>query len=125
MKHVTRNIDPNAAHDLLERVPRACIAFATEEGPRAQPVLLNWYDSQFRIGFPVSATPYPKAGQEVVLLVDEGVYYFDLRAVYVRGTSQSVQPPSEMPSEHVWFEIVPSKTIAWDYGTMHEVDNDP
>ena len=30
MKRVTRDIDPRSAQDLLERVPRACLSFASE-----------------------------------------------------------------------------------------------
>jgi len=121
MKQVTRNIDPGAARDLLERVPRACIAFAGVEGPQAQPVLLNWRDPQYRIGVPESAAQKPGPGQEIVLLVDEGTYYFDLRAIYVRGT---VQPIPAVSAGHAWFELTPTKTIAWDYGTMREVDDE-
>ena len=36
----------------------------------------------------------PAPGQEIVLLVDEGIYYFDLRAIYIRGTVQPGPPPA-------------------------------
>ncbi len=124
MKQVTRNIDPASARDLLQRVPRACITFATDNGPQAQPVILDWHDDQYQIGIPHTVTCLPNQGQEVVLLVDEGIYFFDLRAIYVRGTIQPSQPGSGVPAGMTWFEIVPSKTIAWDYGTMREVDDE-
>jgi hypothetical protein len=38
MKHITRDIDPVDAHNLLERVPRASLAYAGEYGAYAQPV---------------------------------------------------------------------------------------
>ena len=85
MTRVTRNIDPAAAHDLLERVPRACIAFATDQGPQSQPVILVWREDRYLVGIPDHASNQPHSGEEVVLLVDEGVHFFDLRAVYIRG----------------------------------------
>ena len=126
MKHVTRNIEPESAHDLLRRVPRACIAFAGNDGPQAQPVMLIWHDNDYRIGIPTSATRRPDPGQEVVLLVDEGIYFFDLRAIYVRGAVQPVQAPSDSDGapNYVWLALSPSKTVAWDYGAMREVDDE-
>jgi hypothetical protein len=125
MKQVTRNIDPDAARDLLQRVPRACIAFGNDDGPQAQPVILCWREPQYLIGIPPSAVHRPNPGQEVVLLVDEGIYYFDLRAIYIRGIIQPApQTFDATPGYYAWFEIIPSKTIAWDYGTMHEVDDE-
>lgn len=121
MKQVTRNIDPASAHDLLRRVPRACIAFATNEGVQAEPVRLEWRDNRYRIGVPQTATHQPKQDQEIVLLVDEGLYYFDLRAIYIRGT---VNTAATLTDGCLWFEITPAKTIAWDYGTLREVDDE-
>lgn len=125
MKQVTRNIDPVLVQDLLRRVPRACIAFAGEQGAYAQPVRLTLQGEQYKIAVPESAVYQPSAGQEVVLLIDEGIYYFDLRAIYIRGSVQPVQPPSDAPAGDVWFELSPSKTIAWDYGMMREADDEP
>jgi hypothetical protein len=125
MTHVTRNIDPAVARDLLERVPRACINFASAEGPQAQPVLVNYQNDRCLVGVPQTERFSPEVGQEVVLLVDEGVYYFDLRAIYIRGT---IQPTAALPglaAGHTWFEVVPVKTVAWDYGTMHEAADEP
>ena len=121
MKQVTRNIDPALAQDLLRRVPRACIAFASEQGAYAQPVLLNWQHEQYKIAVQEAAVYKPAAGQKVVLLVDEGIYYFNLRAIYIRGFVQPIDPLSNAPSGYSWFEMTPTKTIAWDYGAMREV----
>ncbi len=76
MKWVTRNIDPNYVQDLLERVPRACISFACDHGPQAQPIVLVWHDGRYLAGIPLAADRCPSSGQEVVLLIDEGVYFF-------------------------------------------------
>jgi hypothetical protein len=123
MKRIIRDLDPGRARDLLERVPRACLAFAGEHGPQAQPIVLVWQANRYLVGIPERANPHPAAGQEVVLLVDEGVYFFDLCAIYVRGQAQPIDAPQTAPAGHVWFEVLPTKTVAWDYGTLREVDD--
>jgi hypothetical protein len=121
MKRVTRNIDPGSARDLLERVPRACIAFANDYGPQAQPIVLVWHGGRYLVGIPEDADRRPSSDQEVVLLIDEGVHYFDLRAIYIRGQVKPAEAPRGAPAGHTWFEVFPLKTVAWDYGTLREV----
>ncbi len=121
MKRVTRNIDPGSARDLLERVPRACLCFACDHGPQAQPVMLVWPDGRYLVGIPQHADHKPGPGQEVVLLIDEGVHFFSLRAIYIRGQVKQASVPREVPADRTWFEVVPLKTVAWDYGTLREV----
>ncbi len=115
MKQVTRDIDPEQAQDLLNRVPRACLAFASENGPILMPVDLTWREGRYLVR--VAGRDLPTPGQEAVLLVDEGIYYFDLRAIYIRGEMQ----PRETEAGGAWFELVPTRTVAWDYGAMREV----
>ncbi len=54
-REMTRNIDPADAHDLLERVPRASLAFAGEHGPHAQPIAFVWRDGRYFAGIPATA----------------------------------------------------------------------
>lgn len=124
MKRVTRNIDPGQARDLLERVPRACLTFASDQGPWAQPIRFVWQDERYLTGVPAPARHLPDSDQEVVLLIDEGVYLFDLRAIYIRGHVKPVDAPAGAPEGHTWFEVFPLKTVAWDYGTLHEVTDE-
>ena len=125
MKRVTRNIDPGSARDLLERVPRACLCFASNHGPQAQPIVLVWYDSRYLAGLPRKAEQRPSSGQEVVLLIDEGVHFFDLRALYIRGQVKQASAPPEAPvADCTWVEVVPLKTVAWDYGALREVSDE-
>ena len=121
MKRVTRDIDPSSARDLLERVPRACICFACDDGPQAQPIVLVWHDGRYLAGIPEDGDRQPGSGQEIVLLIDEGVYYFDLRAIYIRGQVKQASAPRGAPAGHTWVEVVPLKTVAWDYGMLREV----
>ncbi len=122
MKRVTRNIDPGSARDLLERVPRACLCFASDHGPQAQPIVLVWHDDRYLASIPQNADCQPVSGQEVVLPIDEGVHFFDLRALSIRGQVKQASAPSEaLVADCTWFEVVPLKTVAWDYGTLREV----
>lgn len=118
--HISRNIDLDQARDLLERVPRACMTFAGSDGPVAQPVTFEWRAEHYRIGIPASAQ-LPADEQEIVLLIDEGVYFFDLRAIYIRGQIHHTQADAA----HHWVELTPLKIAAWDYGTLHEVNDGP
>ena len=122
MKPVTRNIAPSAARDLLERIPRACLAFAGDQGPQAQPITLVWRHGRYLAGIPASTARRPGAGQEVVLLIDDGVRFFDLRALYIRGQAQPATAPRDAPAGRVWFEVIPTKTVAWDYGSLREMN---
>jgi hypothetical protein len=124
MTRVTRNIDPDDARDLLVRVPRACLTFAGDHGPQAQPSRLLWRDGRYLVGITGHTDQQPCFGQEVVLLVDEGVHFFDLRAIYIRGRVQPAEPLLDAPAGHTWFEIVPLKIVAWDYGALREVPDE-
>ncbi len=124
MKHITRDIDPVDVHDLLERVPRAGLAYAGNDGPCAQPIVLVWLDGRYLVGLSAMARPQPTIDQEVVLLVDEGVQFFDLRAIYIRGHVKPAGVPHGAPTNHIWFEVIPLKTVAWDYGTLREVSDE-
>lgn len=124
MKLVTRDVDPDRVRDLLERVPRACISFASDTGPRSEPVDLRWHEDRILVSTSGNAEYQPVSGQEVVLLVDEGVYYFDLRAIYIRGQVKPTEAAPDGPVGRKWFEVVLTKTVAWDYGTLREVEDD-
>jgi hypothetical protein len=122
MKQVaSRNVDPDSMRDLRERAPRACIAFATDHGPQAHPVISMWQKSRYLVGIPEHAKRLPRTDQEAVLLIDEGVYYFELRALYIRGRLKLAKALADVPTGRIWFELVPTKTVAWDYGTLREV----
>ncbi len=124
MKQVTRNIDPAFARDLLERVPRACICFAGDHGPQSQPVTMLWFEGHYLVGFYEDVVHQPNPGQEAVLLIDEGIYYFDLRAIYIRGQVRPAKTPPNASSGQMWFEVIATKTVAWDYGMMREVKDE-
>jgi hypothetical protein len=121
MKRITRNIEPSEARDLLGYVPRACVAFAGDQGLQAEPVTVVFKNERYLVGMPSSRPIHPPASEEIVLLIDEGYHFFDLRAVYIRGR---VEPASEedLPSGFSWFAVAPAKVVAWDYGRRRTVD---
>ncbi len=123
MKHVTRDIDLINAQDLLERVPRACLSYVGERGIRVEPVGVNWQAGRFLVCMPANDGLLPKPDQEAVLLVDEGIHYFELRAVYIRGQLHPVENEPRVRAAVAWYELNPVKITAWDYGTLHEVDD--
>jgi hypothetical protein len=124
VKRITLNIDPVEARDLLERVPRACVAFATDEGPQAELVTVLFKDDRYLVGMPSTAASHPTVDEEVVLLVDEGVQFFDLRATYVRGHIQPLGGVEGLGCDCVLFEVQPTRTVAWDYARIREVDDE-
>lgn len=125
MTKVTRNVEPAGVRDLLERVPRSCIAFASDHGPQVQPVVVVWQDERYLAGIAEgAASQRPGSGQEVVLLIDTGIHYFELRAIYIRGPLKPTEAPARAPASRTactWFEITPLKTVAWDYGMLREM----
>ena len=121
VRPVTRDIDPAQARDLLERVPRAALALAGPHGALAQPVRLVARAGRLWVGLAPQTGARPSPGQEVVLLVDEGVHWFELRAIYIRGHAQPAPAPAGAGAERDWFEVTPLKTRAWDYGSLREV----
>ena len=124
MKRITLNIDPVEARDLLERVPRACLAFVSDQGPQVELVPVLFKDDRYLVGMPSSAASHPTAHEEVVLLVDDGVLFFDLRAIYVRGHVQPLGSVEGLAGDFFWFAVQPTRTVAWDYARMREVDDE-
>jgi hypothetical protein len=99
------------------------MAFAGADGPQAIPIEFAWQAGRYLAGIPENGGYLPDPGDEVVFLVDDGIYFFDLRAIYVRGNVKLTSAPAGATAICRWFEVVPSKTVAWDYGMLREVEN--
>jgi hypothetical protein len=119
-KRVTRDIDLESVRDLLERDPRSCIAFSRGDEPQTQPIAFVWRTGCYLAGISENAEHWPNPGDEVVLLIDEGLQFFELRAIYIRGRVKPVPVPEIVSAGFIWFEIEPIKTVAWDYGKLRE-----
>lgn len=117
MKQVTRAVRPEDLRALLERPPRATLAFVSAGCIEAIPVAFHWAEGRYLVGLPDDATP--PTGR-VKLLVDDGSWYFDLRGVWARGALVACESPAVAPSGSTWFELAPEKTVAWHYGSMRQ-----
>jgi hypothetical protein len=114
-REVTVRVPLEESLDLLERAARACVGFIRDGQPQIEPVPLRYEDGRYLIGIEPGASA-PDPFEEVVLVVDEGVLFFELRAVYVRGVAR---PAPSSPQEGVhWVEVEPSLTSSWHYGRM-------
>ena len=116
---VTRDVDPAALRDLLEHPLRATIAFVRDGLPDALPVRTH-FDGSHR--FAVAGGDAPALnGHEVVLLVDDGSYWFQLRGVSARGIARRAEPPgSASAAQLVWYTIETRRVLAWDYATVRQ-----
>jgi hypothetical protein len=104
---VVRDVSPAALRDLLERPPRAALAFIRDGEAEIVPVHARCEADAFAFDAAV-----PLDGQEVVLVIDDGPYWFQLRGVSVRGTARQVAPGR--------YALPARRVVAWDYGTIHE-----
>lgn len=117
VKRVTRAVQPEDLRALLERPPRATLAFVSDGTIQVLPVAFRYEDGRYLVGLPPS--PEPPAGR-VKLLVDDGPWYFDLRGVWVRGALTACETPTGVAGGNAWFELAPEKTVAWHYGSMRQ-----
>ena len=114
MTGVTNRISFAEAADMVGRC-RACVSFAVDGRPRVEAAIVRYEQPRFVVGLGAACSP-PPVGAEVVVVVDEGVQFFDLRAIHARGTAGpvAVGPGDDL----VWFEVEPSKVTCWDYGRL-------
>lgn len=125
MPRPTRNVDIEELRDLLDRPGRAALASVRDGVPVVVPACLRWTENQWRVGVDPSHGRLPAAGDEVVLVVDEGRQFFDLRAAFVRGLGTPTEPMGQTPDELEWIEVAPTMVVGWDYGRMRYADHDP
>ena len=121
MAGVTQRVGTDAVDDLLEQPPRAAIAFARGASVEPVPVAYRRSEGRSLVGLRREWLPPGGAPERAVLLLDDGRYWFELRAVTMRGRLEpsSAQLPGGEP-HLVWFEFTPDRTVAWDYGALRE-----
>ena len=123
MRRITNTVDPEKMRDLLERVPRACIAFNNAGIVEVAPVDFRFQDGRYWIGMSGGGSgPAPGPDESVKLLIDEGMYYFDMRGIWIRGRAflSEELPEGGSPALN-WLQLVPEKSVAWDFAAMREV----
>lgn len=120
MQGMTRDVDPSTLTDLLERPPRATIAFIDRERADVLPVRARCRAGTYRFGvLPEVATDLND--REVVLVIDDGSYFFELRGISVRGLARRIDraEPGETAAL-AWYLIEPRRILAWNYDAMRE-----
>lgn len=124
MKHITNAVDPEKMRGLLERAPRACIAFNSAGTIEVVPVEFRFQQGRYWIGMSGESGPALGPDEPVKLLIDEGMYYFDMRGIWIRGRALLSEERPEGGSPAVnWFQLIPEKSVAWDFGAMREVED--
>jgi hypothetical protein len=119
-RRVTRDVDPAAVRDLLDHPPRATAAFV--DGGRAAVLPARAHLDGDRHLFAVAADAAPALDrQEVVLVIDDGWYWFQLRGVSVRGIAHRVEATTGAEAASLaWYAVDPRRVLAWDYGAVRE-----
>jgi hypothetical protein len=56
------------------------------------------------------------AGREVIVLVDDGPWWFRLRGASFRGVARRDSEAEGV----VWWAVAPRRVLAWDYGMIRE-----
>jgi hypothetical protein len=105
---IVRDVSPDAVRDLLENPPRAAVAFVRDGEVEIVPVHGRCAADAYRF-----ETDAPLDGREVVLVIDDGPYWFELRGISVRGTARRLAPGR--------YVLEPRRLVAWDYGTIRDV----
>ncbi len=118
MTGATNRVPFEEAADLLQSA-RACVAIVVDGVPRLEPAVVAYDDPRFLVGVADDSIDVSDV-DEAVLVLDEGVRFFDLRAIYVRGGPSGVEGPSG--DGRVWFAIDPTKVSCWDYGRLRASD---
>jgi hypothetical protein len=108
--------------EVLPQHTRAAVAFAGPDGPECVPVVTR-RDADLLIGLNRCALSTAALPDRVVLVVDAGHYWFELRAAVWRGTVKLADEGSTDASGDdglVWLRLHPRRVVAWDYGRLHE-----
>lgn len=117
---VTRDVEPAQLGDLLTKPPRAAIAFVEDEEVTILPAHARVMNGEHRFAVEAASAP-DLSGREVVLMRDDGPYWFELRGISVRGTAARVPSLSAPPGGPLaWYAVAPTRTIAWDYAALRE-----
>lgn len=121
MGRVVQRVDPAGFLDVLEPHARAAIAFDRDGAAEVLPVRYVRRGEQHWIGVVREALPEPASFARAVLVLDDGSYWFELRAVTFRGRIETAPvEPAGAGHDLVWLSFVPIGAIAWDYGALHE-----
>lgn len=118
---ISPRVDPAPLADALIAGARAAIAFDCNGEVEAVPVLCRIEGDRLWIGVARESAPPASSFGRVVLVLDDGRYWFELRAHTWRGRIEAVDgAPSGATDDIVWLCFIPSGAIAWNYGALRE-----
>jgi hypothetical protein len=117
---ITRDVEPSALRDLIEHPPRATVAFVNRGQAEVLPVRARYHADTYRFGvLPEVATELEN--REVVLVIDDGPYFFELRGISVRGLARRIDRAEPGETDALaWYVIEPRRILAWNYEVMRE-----
>lgn len=121
---VTQRVDPEPLLAELLAHGRAAVAFDHDDHIDALPARVVAGgrgvsgDTVLRVGLAPESLPADAAFDRVTLVVDDGAFWFELRAVNLRG--RMVRAAEATTDGVAWFDFSPRRATGWDYGTLHE-----
>lgn len=115
---VTQRVDPEPlVAELLVR-GRAAVAFDHDDRVDALPARVVAEGESLRIGLHPESLPADAAFDRVALILDDGSFWFELRAVNLRG--RMVRTADFTTDGLAWFDFELHRATGWDYSTLHE-----
>jgi len=113
-RRVTRDVDVAALSDLRDHPPRASVAFVDGAAVDLLPARARCSADTYQFAVPAALAP-DLTQREVVLVIDDGPYWFQLRGLSVRGVAERLETAAD---GLIWYAIVPRRILAWDYGAI-------
>ncbi|MCK8670016.1 hypothetical protein M1M07_02645 [Rhodococcus sp. HM1] len=115
---VTQRVDPEPlVAELLAR-GRAAVAFDHDERVDALPARVVSEGEKLRAGLHPESLPADAAFDRVTLILDDGSFWFELRAVNLRG--RMVRAADVTTDGLAWFDLEQRRATGWDYAKLHE-----
>jgi len=117
---VTRDVEPAALPDLLAHPPRASLAYVDGDSVTIVPARARCDDGVWHFMLR-EADCRDLEGQEIVLIMDDGPYWFELRGISARGIAKRAAAKGDAAGDglaHYTVEV--RRLLSWDYGAVRE-----
>jgi hypothetical protein len=102
----TRDVTPAEVADVVADPRRATVTFIDDGKPAIVPVRARREGDRWRFAAAAPALD----DHEVVLLLDDGDWWFELRGVSVRGVARR--------DGDGWYTVELRRVLAWSYGSL-------
>jgi hypothetical protein len=117
---VTQRVAAGELDSLVDDAARAALAIAGPAGPAIVPVLVRRDGEELAVGIePANTERF--IGLPVMVLVDDGRFWFELRAIAWRGRLDPARATSGSGDVLTWLPLRVEHVAAWDYARLHEV----